>query len=175
MDIKAAEKIVTEHVEAISLDPSLVQGNGCAACHVLFALGRKMGISEADASALLSEILVENIELDERFIEMVETIHLKQRMAGVTFAIKTREAKDRYLDSQLKDSLEELLSDAVKFGTGVAIRKLVLAYAALQIAQNIGVDYHAATEEMYHLLRKHSESEQDIENLISSLLVRAKK
>jgi len=175
LDRPAAEKIVAEQVESVSANPALVRGNGCAACHVLFSLRDRMGISEADAAALLSEVLVENPQLDGRFIEMVEAIHMKQRMAGVAFAIKTRDAKDRYIDSQLKNSLEELLSDAASFGVEAAMRKLVLAHAALQIAQNLGVDYHAATEELYHYMRRHDESEQDLERLISSLLGRAKK
>lgn len=175
MDRQTAGKIVAEQVDAVIADPALVKGNGCAACHVLFALAGKMGISEADAAALLSEVLMEDTSLDGRFIEMVEAIHMKQRMAGVTFAIKTREAKDRYLDSQLKNSLEELLSDAANFGVEAALRKLVLAHAALQIAQNLGVDYHAATEELYHYMRRHDESEVDLGNLMSSLLGRAKK
>ena len=175
MDIAAAEKIIAEQVEAVFADPALVRGNGCAACHVLFALAGKMGISEADAAALLSEVLLESPELDGRFIDMVEAIHMKQRMAGVTFAIKTRDAKDRYLDSQLKNSLEELLSDAASFGVQGAMRKLVLAHVGLQIAQNLGVDYHAATEELYHYMRHHAESEQDLQKLTSSLIGRARK
>lgn len=174
MDINAAEKIVAEQVDAVFANPSLVRGNGCAACHVLFALG-EMGISKADAAALLSEVLFENAELDDRLIEMVEAMHMKQRMAGVAFAIKGRDAKDRYLDSQLKNSLEELLSDAASYGAEAALRKLVLAHAALQIAQNVGVDYHAATEELYHYMRRHAEPEQDIKRLISSLAGRVKK
>jgi hypothetical protein len=175
MDIKAAERIIAEQVDAVCANPGIIRGNGCAACHVLFALGEKMGISEADAAALLSEVLLENTKLDSRFIEMVEAIHMKQRMAGVAFAIKSRDAKDHYLDSQLKNSLEELLSDAANFGVEAALRKLVLTHAALQIAQNIGVDYHAATEELYHYMRRHTESEQEVERLISSLAGRAKK
>lgn len=155
MDTRAAEKIVAEQVDAVSTNPSIIRGSGCAACHVLFALGEKMGISEADAAALLSEVLLENTELDGRFIEMVEAVHMKQRMAGVAFAIKSRDAKDRHIDSQLKNSLEELLSDAASFGIESALRKLVLTHAALQVAQNIGVDYHAATEELYHYMRRH--------------------
>lgn len=175
LDTQAAGKIVAEQVDAVIADPSLVKGNGCAACHALFSLAGRMGISEADAAALLSEVLLEDNSLDGRFIEMVEAIHMKQRMAGVTFAIKTRDAKDRYLDSQLKNSLEELLSDAANFGVEASLRKLVLAHAALQIAQNLGVDYHAATEELYHYMRRHDESERDLGNLTSSLLGRAKK
>lgn len=106
---------------------------------------------------------------------MFGPIHMKQRMARVTFAIMTREAKDRYLDSQLKNSLEELLSDAANFGVEAALRKLVFAHAALQIAQNVGVDYHMTTEELYDYMRRHDESEVALGNLTSSLLVREKK
>jgi len=53
--------------------------------------------------------------------------------------------------------------------------KLVLAHAATQIEQNLGVDYYAATEELYHYMRRHVESEQELERLVSSFLGRAKK
>ena len=32
---------------------------------------------------------------------------MKQRMMGVTFSIKTRESKDKYIDSNLKNMLSE--------------------------------------------------------------------
>jgi hypothetical protein len=35
-------------------------------------------------------------------IEMVEKIHMKDRMMGVQFSIKSREAKDRYIDANMK-------------------------------------------------------------------------
>lgn len=175
LDRLTAEKIVAEQVGAVSKNPLLVQGNGCAACHVLLALKDRMDISEVDAAALLSEVLLGSPELDNRFIQMVEEIHMKQRATGTTFAIKSRDAKNRHLDSQLKNSLEELLSDAASFGVGTAVRKLVLTHAALQIAQNMGIDYHAATEELYHYMRHNHESERDLEKLILSLLGRVKK
>lgn len=62
-----------------------------------------MQISEQDASELLSEILSRDPKLNDLFIEMVETIHMKQRMMGVTFSIKTREDKDSYIDSNIKN------------------------------------------------------------------------
>ncbi len=77
--------------------------------------------------------------------------------------------------NQSKNTTEELLSDVASFGVEAAMRKLVLAHAALQVAQSIGLDYHAATEELYHYMRHHDESEKDLEGLISSLLGRAKK
>ena len=144
----SAERIISGEVSAVGQNPSIVRGNGCAACHVLFTIKDRMGLSEADAADLLTEVLLASPGLNESFIEMVENIHMKQRMMGVTFAIKTREAKDRYLDSQFKNTLAELLSDAANYGVEVAMRKLVIAQIALQVAQNLGIDYHAATEEL---------------------------
>ena len=63
----------------------------------------KIQISEQDSSELLSEILSKDPKLNDLFIEMVETIHMKQRMMGVTFSIKTREDKDSYIDSNIKN------------------------------------------------------------------------
>ncbi|MER3407282.1 MAG: hypothetical protein C4292_00145, partial [Nitrososphaera sp.] len=105
--------------------------------------------------------------------EMVEKIHMKQRIAGVEFAIKTREAKDRYIDSQLKNALDELLGDAASYGVEVVLRRLVMGHAALQIAQNLGIDYHAATEELYYYMRKHDmETHEQVMMLVASLLER---
>ena len=75
-----------------------------------------------------------------------------------TFAIKTREAKDRYIDSNFKNTLSELQSDASVYGTEIIMRKLLLSNIALNIAQNLGIDYHAATEELYYYLRKNDQA-----------------
>ena len=48
----------------------------------VFTLVMRMEISEQDASELLSEILSKDPKLNDLFIEMVETIHMKQRMMG---------------------------------------------------------------------------------------------
>ena len=109
-------------------------------------------------------------------VEMVENIHMKQRMMGVTFAIKTREAKDRYLDSQFKNALAELLSDAANLGPAIAMRRLVTAQITLQVAQNLGIDYHAATEELYYYMRKNDEqTHEQVMQLVASLLERGAK
>jgi hypothetical protein len=84
-------------------------------------------------------------------------IHMKQKMVGVTFAIKSREAKDRHLDSQFKIVLYELFADIANYGVDVLFRKLIMSYIALEIAQNLGIDYHAATEELYYYIRKGEE------------------
>jgi len=38
------------------------------------------------------------------------------------------------------------------------LRKLLLSSISLQIAQNIGIDYHAATEELYYYIRKNEQN-----------------
>jgi hypothetical protein len=170
---KAAAQTIEREVSAVGADPSRIRESGCAACHVLFTLAGKMQLSETDAADLLTEVLLERPDLNERFIEMVEAVHMKQRMMGVAFAIKTREAKDRYIDSQFKNALDELLGDAAKYGAAIAMRRLVVAHIALQIAQSLGVDYHAATEELYYYMRKRdSETHAELVKLITSLLER---
>lgn len=171
----AAEQIISHEVTAVAGDPSRVRENGCAACHVLFTLVRQMNLSETDAADLLTEVLLARPELNNRFIEMVENVHMKQRMMGVTFAIKTREAKDRYIDSQFKNSLDELLSDAANYGTEIVLRKLVMSHIALGLAQNLGIDYHAATEELYYYMRKRDEeTHAAIMKLIQSVIERSR-
>ena len=79
---------------------------------------------------------------------------MKQRMMGVPFSIKTRESKDKYIDSNLKNVLSELSPDLVNYGTDIVLRKLLIMSISLEIAQNLGIDYHAATEELYYYMRK---------------------
>ena len=62
---------------------------------------------------------------------MVETIHMKQRMMGTTFSIKTREAKDRYIDSNFKNFLEENSTDLANYDTDILLRKLLLSSISL--------------------------------------------
>ena len=100
---------------------------------------------------------------------------MKQRKLGVTFAIKTREAKDRYVDSQFKNALDELLGDTANYGVDIVLRKLVMSYIALEIAQNLGIDYHAATEELYYYMRKRDEeTHAEVMKLIQSVVERCK-
>ena len=87
-----AKSIISQEIRQIDSNASKIKENACATCHVLFTLVDKMQISEQDASELLSEILTNEPNLNDQFIEMIETIHMKQRMVGVTFSIKTRQA-----------------------------------------------------------------------------------
>lgn len=167
-----AEQIIKNEISIVTDNPSIIKGNGCAACHVLFKVKELMHVSEQDAADLLSEVLLDNKSLNDEFISMVEEIHMKARMVGNVFAIKTREAKDRYIDSNFKNTLIELTSDASAYGTEIVMRRLILSNIALNIAQNLGVDYHAAMEELYYYMRKkdiqtHEELMQSIRSLLS--------
>jgi hypothetical protein len=164
-----AKQIISQEINRINTNPSTIKMNGCAACHVLFSIADKMHLNESEASDLLSQILFHDSQLNELFIEMVESIHMKQRMMGVPFSIKTREAKDKYIDSNLRNVLSELSADLVNYGTDIVLRKLIIMSISLEIAQNIGIDYHAATEELYYYMRK---KDQDTHTLILEFIDR---
>lgn len=105
----------------------------------------------------------------------MENIDMKQKIMGVTFAIKSREAKDRYLDSQFKNALDELFANIANYGVDVVFRKLIMSYIALEIAQNLGIDYHAATEELYYYMRKRDEETRAaLLKLVRSIIDRSK-
>jgi hypothetical protein len=58
----------------------------------------------------------------------------------------------------LRNVLSELSADLVNYGTDIVLRKLLLITSiSLEIAQKIGIDYHAATEELYYYMRKNDE------------------
>ena len=151
------KQIILQEIDNVKTNPSMVKENGCAACHVLFSIVDKMHVNESEASDLLSQILFQNLQLNESFIEMVESIHMKQRMMGVPFTIRTRESKDKYIDSNLRNVLSELSADLVNYGSDIVLRKLLLTSISLEVAQNIGIDYHAAREELYYYMRKKDE------------------
>ena len=82
---------------------------------------------------------------------------MKQRVMAIPFSLRTRESKDKYIDSNLKNVLSELSADLVNYGTDIVLRKLLILSISLEIAQNIGIDYHAATEELYYYMRKNDQ------------------
>jgi hypothetical protein len=149
----AAKGMIEQEINAVRSNPSRVKEKGCVACHVLFTLVDRMGISEAEASDQLSEILIHDRDLNEAFIDIVENVHMKQRMMGVSFSLKKRDAKNRYINSQMKDALYELNIDLMNYGKDIVMRKLFITHISLQLAQTIGIDHHAAKEELYYYMR----------------------
>ena len=168
-----AKTIISKTIKDINENPYAIKENGCAACHVLFTLSKEMKLTEQEASDLLSEILLSNPELDFSFIEMVEYVHLKKRMMGTVFALRTRQAKDRYIFSNFKNTLAELHSDLISYGPDIVLRKLLLTMISLEIAKNIGIDNHASTEELYYFMRKNEiESDGNLMEFINQLYQR---
>lgn len=166
-----AEEIIKIEIANLHRNPSPIKEKSCAACHVLFTVSNKMRVSEQDAADLLSEVLLENNALNDAFIYLVEAIHMRARSLGTTFIIKNREAKDRYIESDFRNILAELLSDSSTYGTEIVLRKLIVSHAALSIAQSLGVDYHATTEELYYYMRKHDqETHAEAMGLVNSMI-----
>ena len=139
----------------------------CVACHVILMLKQTSGRSEQDSADLLSEVLTNDSKLNSEFIEAVEQIHMKERGIGGAFATRQRDSKDSYLEAYFSNVLDELSSDLNFTSNEVIMRKLLLSYLALYLAQTIGVDYHAATEELYYLLRKDDAKNSKITRLIA--------
>ena len=170
------EQIAEREIRIIKENPLIIKSNGCAACHVLFTIANKMEISEQDAADMLSEVLLDNNQLNDQFIELVENVHMKQRTMGLTFVLKSREAKDRRIESQFKNTLNELLGDASHYGSEIVLRKLIMSQIALELAQNLGIDYHAATEELYYYMRKKDvKSHTELMHIIKSIMDKIEK
>ena len=140
---------------------------GCVACHMIFTLKEKLDSSEQNAADLLSEVLTHDPILNREFIDIVEQIHMNERHLGESFSLRERESKDNYLEAYFSNVLDELTSDLITSSHQMILRKLLLSYLALYLAQTIGVDYHAATEELYYLLRKDDSKNSKISQLIA--------
>lgn len=170
--IENGKKIIDSEITKVILNSSLIESGGCASCHVLFKLVDALSLNESDAGDLLSQVLYENPELNEKFIEMIEKIHMKERLMGVQFSIKSREAKDRYVDANIKNVISELSIDIKNYGLELVLRKLLLSLISVQLAQNIGVDHHAATEELYYYMKKSENTNEVVNEFISKLSAR---
>lgn len=135
----------------------------------MFTLKSKSGSSEQDCADMVSQILSEDQKLNEEFVETVEQVHMSERGLGGSFAMRERESKDSYLDAYFVNVLDELGSDLAQYSSDILLRKLLLAYLSLYMAQTIGVDYHAATEELYYILRKNEKKNLQLDEFIEKL------
>jgi hypothetical protein len=142
--------------------------NGCVACHVIFTLANKLQLNESDAADMLTQVLTNDLSLNDEFINVVEDIHMRSRMLATHFCNRNREDKDKYIESYFRNALSELQSDITSHNAEVALRRLVLNYLSIYLAQTLGVVHHAAMEEMYYLLRK----KQDFDSYLDSSIMR---
>jgi hypothetical protein len=166
MKISLARDFIREELEKIKKH-QIELHQGCVACHVIFSLKEEQGQSEQDAADILSDTLTHDPTLNQEFIDVVEQIHMKERDMGGAFAVRERESKDHYLEAYFSNVLDELTSDLQFLPHPAILRKLLLSYLSLYLAQTIGVDYHAATEELYYLLRKDDSKNSKITKLIA--------
>ena len=174
MNLREAEAVIRETLDQIKKH-EIELHQGCVACHVIFSLTQKSGRSEQDAADLMAEVLTGDPELNSELIETVEQIHMTERGMGGAFPARERESKDSYLEAYLTNVLDELASDLQHATHDVILRKLLLSYMSLYIAQTIGVDYHAATEELYYLLRKDDGKNSKIAHIIARFEEKLKK
>ena len=167
--LDSARKVIDLEITRVISNSSLIKNGGCASCHILFKLIETLSLNESDATDLLSEVLYQDSQLNEKFIEMVEKIHMKDRLMGVQFSIKSREAKDRYIDANIKNIISESLIEIKNYGVEMVLRKLLLSLISVQLAQNIGVDHHAATEELYYYMKKNEDTSTLIVEFIDKI------
>lgn len=140
--------------------------DGCVACHVIFTIAGRLETNEQDAADLLSQVLTSYPTLNEEFINVVEDVHMHSRTKALNFYKRSREAKDRYVESYFKNALTELQTDAGKHGANTALRKIVLNYLSAYLAQTLGIDFHASTEELYYILRKYEDFDNYLEDFL---------
>lgn len=162
-----AKSIVKREIDNIITDASSYALNdSCVACHIIFKISEELKLNESDAADLLSNILTNDKALNDKFIDIIESIHLKARNIGLRFYSKSREAKDRHLELYIKNAITELKGDASAYSKEIVLRKLLLSYLSGYLAQTLGVDLHSSTEELYYILRKKVEMEDFISEFI---------
>ncbi|MEM4705832.1 MAG: hypothetical protein QW053_04740 [Candidatus Nitrosocaldus sp.] len=162
MDVKSKVRdIISREVSIKDMDARVE----CFACHVMYTVMRECNMDEATAADLLSQVLSEDSALNERFIQIMEYLHLYTRARAIWFYSKDRVEKDSYLAMHVKNAIAELEHEAREYGKDVMLRRLLLSYLSTYIAQIIGMDLHASTEELYYLLRKKGELEQEIDKI----------
>jgi hypothetical protein len=168
VDKAEVSNMIKEEIKKIQSHQTDLHG-GCAACNIIFSLKNRLASSEQDCADMLSQVLTDDPSLNQHFIEVVEQIHMTERNMASTFALRDRESKDSYLDAYFTNVLDELRSDLSHYSHDMLLRKLLLSYLGLYIAQTIGVDYHAATEELYYLLRKNPQKNTQVDEFLSRL------
>ncbi|MFQ5941602.1 MAG: hypothetical protein ACE5KA_07900 [Nitrososphaerales archaeon] len=167
--LQMAKEIIGDRIKA-ARSGSVDLRNGCVACHTIFTLADKLQTNESNAADILTQVLSTNTDLNDDFISVVEDIHMGSRMLGTHFYNKNRKAKDKYIESYFMNALSELQSDIVDQNVEVILRKLILNYLSIYLAQTLGVDHHAATEEMYYLLRKNQDLDSYLDSYIQRLM-----
>lgn len=141
----------------------------CFACHVMYTVMRECNIDEVTAADMLSQVLSEDSALSDRFIQAIEYLHLYSRGRALWFYSKDRREKDTYLAMHVRNVIADIEYEAKEYGNDAVLRRLLLSYLSTYIAQIIGMDLHASTEELYYLLRKRGELEEEIWRVLKDI------
>jgi hypothetical protein len=158
--------VVVKSIEDVLNKRTPIGSIECFACKVIYNIMHESNLDESTAANALSELLSSDLELNERFIEALEYVHLYSRSRALWFYSKSRDEKDNYLFIHVKNALAELEQESKAYGREYMLRRLMLSYLSSYIAQTIGLDLHASTEELYYLLRKMHELEHAIAGLL---------
>lgn len=169
MGYNSARDIVLKEVEDVLSKKASIASIECFVCKVIRSIMHSTGMDESSAADTLSELLSSDKELSERFIYTLEYVHLYSRGRALWFYSKDREEKDNYLAMHVRNVLAELEHESKGYGKEHIIRRLMLSYLSSCIAQIIGLDLHASTEELYYLLRKRDDLEHDIARFIHDM------
>ncbi len=167
MDVRS---IVVKSIDGILNGYTDVSSIECFVCRVIYDIMNNADMDESAAADKLSEILSSDRELNERFIAAVEYVHLYSRARALWFYSKSKEEKDSYLATHIKNALLELEYEGNEYGREYIVRRLLLAYLSSYIAQIVGMDLHASTEEIYYMLRGSSMLEHELHRSIDRIL-----
>ncbi len=169
MEYDSARDIVLKEIDDVLSKRTSIASIECFACKVIRSIMHHTGMDESTAADTLSELLSSDNELNERFIYALEYVHLYSRARALWFYSKGREEKDNYLSMHIKNALAELEHESKGYGKEYIARRLMLSYLSSYIAQIIGLDLHASTEELYYLLRKRDDLEHAIARFIREI------
>lgn len=169
--LQVARTVIKEALGSIR-DGDVDLKNSCVVCHVIFALANRTNSNESDAADIMTQVLSNDLQLNDEFIDVVEQVHMKSRLHAVEFSNRNRSDKDGYVESFLRNALSELRSDMEVHGGSLTLRRLILNYLSVYLAQTLGVDHHAAMEEMYYLLRKNQELDTYLDAHVVRLMKR---
>jgi len=64
--LDSARKVIDLEITGVISNSSLIKNGGCASCHILFKLIETLSLNESDAADLLSEVLYQHPQLNER-------------------------------------------------------------------------------------------------------------
>jgi len=65
-ELDSARKVIDLEITRVISNSSLIKNGGCASCHIFFKLIETLSLNESDATDLLSEVLYQDPQLNER-------------------------------------------------------------------------------------------------------------